>query len=161
MIDLLIDLILTLIRILLSIVLSAGALYTGISLLDRLTPEIDEWKLIKSGNAAIGMLYAAVMISTFLMVAPAIDDFRLALPDAIFSLINYAIALVGAVAIIYLTIHVADRLTADLDEFAELEKGNIAVALVLSVVLVAVAIAASQQLQELFSIIKSAESMLF
>lgn len=161
MIDLLIDFILTSIRLLLSIVLSAGALYTGISLLDRLTPGIDEWKLIKSGNAAVGLFYGAVMISIFIMVAPAIEGFELAIPGMIFSVINYAVALLAAIIVVYLTIHVADRLTADLDEFAELEKGNLAVAVVLSVVIIGVVLAASQPLETLLSIIKSAESMLF
>jgi len=161
MIDLLIDFILTSIRILLSIVLSAGALYTGISLLDRLTPGIDEWKLIKSGNAAVGVFYGAVMISIFILVAPAIEDFQLALPEIIFSVINYAVALLAAIVIVYLTIHVADKLTADLDEFAELEKGNLAVAVILSVVVIGVVLAASQPLENLLSIIRSAESILF
>ena len=161
MIDLLIDFILTSIGLLVAMVLSAGALYTGISLLDRLTPGIDEWKLIKSGNFAIGLFYASVMVSVFIMVAPSIAAFQLSLPGIIISLVNYVIALFVAILVVYLTIHMADRLTVDLDEFAELEKGNIAVALIVSVVIVAVALAASEQLAELHSIIRSAESILF
>ena len=56
----------------------AGALGMGIGLavllwiFTRLTPEVNEWKLIKEGNLAMGIVVAAVIIAAGLVVAAAI-----------------------------------------------------------------------------------------
>jgi uncharacterized membrane protein YjfL (UPF0719 family) len=168
--EILIGFILAVLRILSAIVLSAGALYSGISMLDRLTPGIDEWKLIKKGNLAVGLLYATVMLAIMLFTGPRVLDFTMYIQAALpieltayalfISFINYLLALLLGTFVIFLTIHIVDRLTHDLDEFAELEKGNVAVALIMSVVLIAVVIAVTSPFESLFGMIKSVESIL-
>ena len=157
-------------KILFSIVLSAGALYTGMNLLDRITVGIDEWKEIKKGNMAIGILYAAVMISIIMLLSPRIGEFIFYLQGGLdlgttikllaLTFFNYIVALFASVFIIYLVIHVIDRITPDLDELAELKKGNLAVALILSVALLLVVLAVQPSIENLFDIIKSLESVL-
>ncbi len=168
--EILIGFLLAGLKILFAIILSAGALYSGISMLDRLTPGIDEWKLIKKGNLAVGLFYAAVMFAVMLFTGPRVLEFTMYLQTvlpieltayALFvSFINYLLSLLLGIFVIFLTIHVIDRLTHDLDEFAELEKGNVAVGLIMSVVLIAVVISVTTPFESLFGIIKSLESIL-
>jgi len=168
--ELLIDFILAFIRILAAIILSASALYTGISMLNRLTSGIDEWKLIKKGNVAVGLFYTTAMFSLMIFVAPRISEFIVYIQDVlpieitilnlIILFVNYVLSLILGTLIIFLTIHIIDRLTSDLDEMAELERGNVAVALIMSIVLVSVVLASSVPAESVFSIIKSLEAAL-
>jgi uncharacterized membrane protein YjfL (UPF0719 family) len=165
-----IDMILSAVRLLAAMVFSAGALYSGMSLLDRLTQGIDEWKEIKKGNLAFGLLFASVMIATILLVEPRISDILLFIQSDLpavltaqllaLMLANYFIGLFLAIVIIYLTINLIDRITPDLDELAELKKGNLAVALVLSLAIVLVIIAVRIPLENVFVLIKNLESTL-
>lgn len=158
------------VKILSAIVLSAGALYSGISALDRLTPGIDEWKQIKKGNSAVGLFYATVMISIMILVLPRIEEFlvfiQASLPIELtayflfLTLVNYLIALLISIVIIFLTIHVIDRITPDVEEMEQLEKGNIAVGLIMSVVLLAVVLACTVPVESMFLMIKSVESII-
>jgi uncharacterized membrane protein YjfL (UPF0719 family) len=163
-----VELVIAVFRIISALVFSAGALYSGMNLLDRLTPGIDEWKEIKKGNAALGILFAAVMISTFLIVEPRISDLLLYIQGDLPVLLtiklitlmtlNYLAALFSGILMIYLTIGLIDRITPDLDELAELKKGNLAVAIILSVALILIIVAGSVPLETIFSIIKDMES---
>jgi uncharacterized membrane protein YjfL (UPF0719 family) len=169
-IDLLVQLAVSLIRMLAAIVLSAGALYSGISLLDRLTSSIDEWKEIRKGNAALGILFASVVISVFLLTESRISDFVFSVSwgfDPVLvakilaiTFINYLLGIFASLIIIFLTINVIDRITPDLDELAELKKGNLAVAILLSVSIVLVVLAVRSPLEAAFGILKGIESAL-
>ncbi len=153
-----------------AIVLSAGALYSSINMLDRLTAGIDEWKLIKGGNVAVGIFYGAVMLSIVVLVGPRIAEFVGYLVSGLpleyliialfFSLVNYLLGLLAAIVIIFLTIHVIDRLTSDLDEFKELERGNVAVAVIMAVVLLSVVLASTGPLEAAFGLINYLESLI-
>jgi uncharacterized membrane protein YjfL (UPF0719 family) len=50
------------------------------------------------------------------------------------------LGIVLAVAAIYLSLNILDKLTKDVDEFEEIKKGNIAVALMMASVIIAVAV---------------------
>ena len=149
--DIIIQIALDTARVLVAIILSAGALYSGMNMLDRITPDLDEWKEIKKGNLALGILFAAVMISLVLLIEPRIIDFvsniRIdvapitAAKLLIVTLFNYIIGLLSGIFVIYLTLHIIDRITPDLDEMKEMKKGNIAVALIYSVALILVILA--------------------
>lgn len=146
-----------------ALVLTAGGLYTGIGVLDRLTSGIDEWKEIKKGNVAVGVFYAAVMLSLVLLIGPRIQEFMaLVQPGALlpllgFALLNYLAGLLAAIMVIYLSIHLLNHLTADLDEASELKKGNVAVSLIMSVVVLSMASATSLAMEAFFITLKSAE----
>lgn len=168
--EILIGIILAGLKILSAIVLSAGALYSAISMLDRLTVNIDEWKLIKKGNLAVGLFYSAVMLSIMLFAGPRIADFtmyiqsvmpiELTLYALVLTFVNYLLSILLGTFVVFLTIHVIDRLTQDLDEMAELERGNVAVALIMSVVLIAVMLSATNPAESIFAMIKSVEAIL-
>jgi len=166
-----VDLVRVLAGIIVSLVLSAGALYSGMGLLDRLTAGIDEWKEIRKGNAAVALLYGAVMCSMLLLIGPRIAEFVYLIQQdltqplttlqlaifLLFLLLNYLLSVLGAIILVYLTINLVDRITPDLEELAELKKGNMAVAIILAVALVLIVLAAAQPMEALFTMIKSVE----
>jgi uncharacterized membrane protein YjfL (UPF0719 family) len=49
--------------VLLVIALSFVAQYAGLSVLDKLTKDIDEWAELKKGNVAVALIMAAVVIA--------------------------------------------------------------------------------------------------
>ena len=141
--------IVALLQLFLGMVFSITAIYTGLSLIDRLTREIDEWGLIKKGNAAAGVFFALVVLSLILMIEPSISATVLSVHDAIMSgmalafvlhLLVLVVAFLVSVLSIYTTLRVIDAMTADVSEFAEIKKGNVAVALVTGATLLAVSL---------------------
>ncbi len=160
-------------RILAAIGLSAGAIYTGIGLFDRLTSGIDEWNEMKKGNVAIGIVLVSIMASMLLLMEQRIGELVFAIQPAnpalpwsvvalilCFTLLNYLLGLLAAVVLIFLTINIVDRITHDLDEFAELKKGNAAVALVLAAAILLVVFAARPSLESAFTMLINLESTL-
>jgi uncharacterized membrane protein YjfL (UPF0719 family) len=162
-----IQLAVALVRVLAAIILSAGALYSGINLFDRLTSGIEEWKELKKGNLAIGLLLSAVMVSLVLLMESRISEFIYAIRAdldpltlvalLLFTLLNYVLGIIAGIVLIFLTIHTIDRITPDVDETQELRKGNLAVALLLSAALILVVLAARPPLESAFGILKSLE----
>lgn len=158
-----------LIKIIFAIILSCFALYSGISLLDRLTSGINEWEQIKKGNLAIGLFYASVMLSIFLVVLPGILDFisyiypffsfQLIATLLFFAFINFLIRLFVGIGVIYLVIHIIDKITPDIDELIELEKGNLAVSLIFSIVILSVVFATIGPIDSLLSVVESLEQI--
>ncbi len=166
--ELFIGLGITALRIVAAMALSAGALYSGIALLDRLTSGIDEWKELKKGNAAMGILVLSVMASFILLMEPlivaAVYSIRADLPAQTlalviaFTLLNYLAGLLASIVLVFLAINLADRLTPDIEEFAELKKGNVAVALVLGAALLFISLAVRGPFESAFDMLISLES---
>ncbi len=167
---LLVDLVVVLIQALSAMVLSAMAIYSGMGALDRMTHGIDEWKEIKKGNAAAGVLLVAIIGSIMLLMEPRIREFifsvRSDLPVLfvaklmVVSLLNYVLGLLASIFAVFLTIHLIDRITTDMDEFAELKKGNVAVALVFAAALVLIIIGIQTPFESLFEALQALESAL-
>ncbi|MBI5047274.1 DUF350 domain-containing protein [Candidatus Micrarchaeota archaeon] len=168
--DTLVGFVFAFVKILVTIVLSLGAAYSGISFLDKLTRGIDEWKEIKKGNLAVGVLYSAVILSLALLVMPRIEDFVMYVAPnanvstAFYSLavtfVNYLLSLFLGVFFIYLTINLLDYVTTDLDEMDALKKGNVTVALIMAVVIISVMIVARFPFENIFVLLKSVEGIL-
>lgn len=136
------------IQLVVGLALAMGSVYIGLKMFDRLTKGVDEWQEILKGNVAVGILMAAVIFSIANVVqsgvgsllanlgtAQGIDNMLIALG---LGLVNLAIGLIAAVFAIWVAIRVLDRITKDVDEMAELRKGNVAVAVIMAGVLLAV-----------------------
>ncbi|VVC04772.1 Uncharacterised protein [Candidatus Bilamarchaeum dharawalense] len=168
--NIIVYLMLAIVKIVAAIALSANAAYMGMSLLDRVTSQIDEWKEIKKGNVAVGILYAASILSLIILVEPQIFGFVNAIQFEVsaqyllgtlaFALANYFVAILIGIIVIYLSIHVVDKLTPDLEELKELKKGNVAVAIVMAVVLISIAFALRGPFESVFETISSLESLI-
>jgi uncharacterized membrane protein YjfL (UPF0719 family) len=142
------------IQLIIAIILAVVALYIGFSVLNRITKGMDEAKELAKGNVAVGILIASVFIGIAVVVQSGVSGVSLGIAKAmsvgIFSvdgLVAIAVAIlqlilgiVLAIVSIYLALKVLDRLTKGVEEFEELKKGNVAVALEMAGVIIAVAV---------------------
>jgi uncharacterized membrane protein YjfL (UPF0719 family) len=142
------------IQLIIAIILAVVALYIGFSVLNRITKGMDEAKELAKGNVAVGILIAAVFIGIAVVVQSGVSGVSLGIAKAmsvgIFSvdgLVAIAVAILQlilgiilAIVSIYLALKVLDRLTKGVEEFEELKKGNVAVALEMAGVIIAVAV---------------------
>jgi len=132
------------VNLLVGLVLAIASIYIGINLLDKLTKGIDEQKELKKGNAAVGILMAAVILSIANVIQSGVGGLTAAMTTGfsvgaiLAGLVQVGVGLVLAVVGIYMAINVLDKITTDIDEMAELKKGNVAVAIVMAGVLLAV-----------------------
>jgi len=145
----LVGVLVALVQLFLGLVFSVSAISAGLTLLDRLTKEADEWKLIKKGNVAVGVLYGMVTLSLIIMIEPSVLATVTSVSGAIMAgawlafvlqLLTLVIALLLSVLMIYTTLRVVDGLTADVSEFGEIIKGNVAMAILTGSMVLAVSL---------------------
>ncbi|MDD1674887.1 MAG: DUF350 domain-containing protein [Methanomicrobiales archaeon] len=142
------------VQLIISILFAVIALYIGFSVLDRITKGIDEQKEIAKGNAAIGILIASIFIAIAIVVQSGVAGLSTGIgialaagTDPLSGIIAISVALIQlilgialAVGAIYLALNIMDRMTRGINEFEELKKGNVAVALEMAGVIIAVAV---------------------
>jgi uncharacterized membrane protein YjfL (UPF0719 family) len=143
------------IQLVIAIILAVAALYIGFSVLGKITKGIDEEKEIAKGNTAVGILVAAVFIAIGIVVQSGVSgisvgisqalnvwssDIGLGITIIVVSVLQLLLGIVLAIAAIYLALNILDKMTKGIDEFAELKKGNVAVALEMAGVIITVAI---------------------
>ena len=141
-------------QLVISIILAVVALYIGFSVFGKITKGIDEQKEIAKGNTAVGIIIASVFIAIGIVVQSGVQGISVGLSQAmqvgilssegiaiiIVSIVQLVLGIVLAIAAIYLALNILDKLTKGIDEFAELKKGNVAVALEMAGVIITVAI---------------------
>ncbi len=136
------------IQLIIAILLAVVALYIGYSTFSRITKGMDEQKELMKGNAAVGIIIAAVFFAIALVVQSGVAGISVGIINAldgdwlalVAAFIQLVLGIILAIAAIYLALNILDRLTKGVDEFAELKKGNVAVALMMAGVIVATAI---------------------
>ncbi|WML66671.1 MAG: hypothetical protein METHP_00115 [Methanoregula sp. SKADARSKE-2] len=143
-----------LIQLVIAVIFAVIALYIGFSVLGKITKNIDEEKELAKGNTAVGIIVAAVFVAIALVVQSGVSGLSVginkALDVGLFSLdgmlavgvalIQLILGIILAVGAIYLALNVLDKLTKGVEEFEELKKGNVAVALEMAGVIIAVAV---------------------
>ena len=135
-------------QLIIAIILAVVSLYIGFAMLSRMTSKIDEEKELAKGNVAVGILVASVFVSIAIVVQSGITGISIGLKDAIngniysliASIVQLILGIILAVAVIYLALNIFDKLTKGIDEFEEIRKGNVAVAIELAGVIIAVAL---------------------
>lgn len=150
----LINAVVGLLQLVIAIVFAVIALYIGFSMLGKITKGIDEEKELAKGNTAVGIIVASVFIAIAVVVQSGVQglsigigkaavvglfsfDGLLAIGAAFFQLI---LGILLAIAAIYLALNILDKLTGGIEEFEEIKKGNVAVALEMAGVIIAVAV---------------------
>ncbi len=142
------------IQLILAIILAVISLYIGFAFLSRITRIVEEEKEIGKGNVAVGIVVASVFFAIAIVVQSGIagisNGFSMALQVGILSveglstigvsILQLVLGIILAVVSIYIALYILDRLTKGLNEFEELKKGNVAVALEMAGVIVAVAV---------------------
>ena len=153
--------ILLLAQVVIAAVVGAVATYASVVLFDRATQGIDEWEDLKKGNAAIGIVLGAMVVAVAWVIRPAlrmpIGQWDVGASRVIFALgveaLQLLVGLMLAVLSILFSVWLFDRLTTDLDEWAELKRGNVAVAALLAGVIVSVALLISVALTGIYDLI--------
>jgi len=136
------------IQLVIAIILAVVALYIGFSVLGKITKGIEEEKEIARGNAAVGILVASVFIAIAIVVQSGVAGVSIGISRAlagdlialVASILQLILGIILAIVAIYLALNILDKLTKRIDEFEELKKGNVAVALEMAGVIIAVAI---------------------
>jgi len=137
-----------LIQLLIAIILAVVALYIGYSTFSRITKGMDERQELARGNVAVGIIIAAIFFAIALVVQSGVAGISIGISNAlagdwislIAAFIQLILGIILAIAAIYIALNILDRLTKGIDEYAELKKGNVAVALMMAGVIVSTAI---------------------
>ncbi|HOT04335.1 MAG TPA: DUF350 domain-containing protein [Methanolinea sp.] len=137
-----------LVQLLIAILLAVVSLYIGYSTFSKITKGMDEAAELKKGNVAVGIIIASILFAIAIVVQAGIAGISIGIMNALqgdwFSLIAAVIQLILgiilAVAVSYFALNVMDKLTKGIDEFEELKKGNVAVALLMAGVIIATAV---------------------
>jgi uncharacterized membrane protein YjfL (UPF0719 family) len=141
------------IQLVIAIFFAVVALYIGFWVLGKITRDIDEEKELAKGNAAVGILVASVFIAIALVVQSGVSGLSVGINKAlslglnsdgiltiVIAIVQLILGIILAVGAIYLALNILDRLTKGVNEFEELRKGNVAVALEMAGVIIAVAV---------------------
>lgn len=151
---LLVNAIVGIVQLIIAIIFAVVALYIGFSTLTKITKGMDEEKELAKGNPAVGIIVASVFIAIALVVQSGVQGISIGIGKAaavgLFSVdgilaigaafVQLILGIVLAIAAIYLALNILDKLTKGVDEFEELKKGNVAVALEMAGVIIAVAV---------------------
>ena len=128
------ELLLSLAQLAIAIVLSAIAAYLAFYLFQWFTRNLDEWEELRQGNAAVGIVLGAIVVSVAIVLRPALTVntgtwdvggelfFRVLLTEAL----QLAVGLVLAIITLALALYLFAGLTRGIDEVQELKKGNLA-----------------------------------
>ncbi len=142
------------IQLIFAILFSVAALYIGFSVFGRITRGMDEEKELSKGNAAVGILIASIFIAIAIVVQSGVAGVSTGITTALdvgilsmegmaaigVSLLQLILGIALAVGSIYLALRILDHLTKTIEEFKEIARGNVAVALEMAGVIIAVAV---------------------
>jgi uncharacterized membrane protein YjfL (UPF0719 family) len=154
---------LSLAQLAVAIVLSAIAAYLAFYLFQWFTRGLDEWEELRRGNAAVGIVLGAVVVSVAIVLRPALnvttaawdvgsDLFvRVLLAEAL----QLAVGLVLAVITLALALYLFAALTRGIDEIAEIRNENLAIAGLLAGVVLAVGLMVSQGVAQVMTLVSS------
>ena len=141
-------------QLIISIIFAVIALYLGFAVMGKITKNLDEEKELAKGNVAVGIVVASVFVAIALVVQSGVSGLTVGINKALnaglftlegllsigVALIQLFLGIILAVGAIYLALFILDRLTENLREFEEIRKGNIAVALEMAGMIIAVAV---------------------
>jgi uncharacterized membrane protein YjfL (UPF0719 family) len=139
------QLIISVANIIIAVILGVIASYIGVWLFAKSTRHLDDWGEVRRGNTGMGIVMGAIIIGIAIILKPAID-----LPLAVEverpflvllgEIIGIAVGLVLAVSAIVFSAGMFGRLVGDIDELSELQRGNMAVAVIMAAVILALSL---------------------
>ncbi|VVB98782.1 Uncharacterised protein [uncultured archaeon] len=141
---------LALVQLIIGLALAMVSVYLGLKMFDKMTEGTNEMAELKKGNVAIAILLGAIVFSianvveggvagltNTMMLVPGLSPMEIA-AALLIGVVNLALGLIFAIFSIYIAIYILDKITTDIDEFKELRRGNVAVAILMAAVLFAV-----------------------
>ncbi len=151
-------------QLVISIITAALVAFLSIWLFDRTTRGIDEWNELRKGNMAVGVVLAALIVGVGIILRPGLAPAALNLDvgptNAVVvklavQLIQILVGLLLSVVAIGASLWIFTRLTGAIDEWAEIGRGNVAIAIVLAGVVIATALIVSTALDAILLMLVS------
>jgi uncharacterized membrane protein YjfL (UPF0719 family) len=144
-------------QIIVAVILAAISSYLGMLLFNRATRDLDEWAELRRGNTAMGLVLGSIILGIALILRPALtvpamSDAGARLYPVLATAVQVAAILLGlvlALSAIIFAVGLFDRLTGQIDELAELQRGNVAVAAVMVGVVLAVSLLMSRAVEQI------------
>jgi len=134
------------VQLLLGIALALAAIYIGLKVLDKMTPNLPMWEEIKKKNMAVGITAAAVVVSIAACIGNGLakfaDGFKGGELDWVLiggACATVVVGLLFGIIGIWIALKVLDRLTPDIPLEETLKKGNLAWGILVAGVLYAIA----------------------
>jgi uncharacterized membrane protein YjfL (UPF0719 family) len=142
------------VQLIIAVIFAVVALYIGFSVFGKVTREVDEQKELAKGNVAFGIIVAAIFVAIGVVVQSGVTGISVGISKAsalgltsvdgltvvAIAIIQLVLGVLLAIGSIYLAINIFDKLTKQINAFEELKKGNVAVALEVAGVIIAVAL---------------------
>ena len=139
------QLIVSVANIIIAVILGVIASYIGVWLFAKSTRHLDDWGEVRRGNTGMGVVMGAIIIGIAIILKPAVDlplTIEIANPLIVLlgELVGIAAGLILAISAIVFSAGMFDRLVGDIDELSELQRGNLAVAVIMAAVILAVSL---------------------
>ena len=142
------------VQLIIAVIFAVVALYIGFSVFGKVTRDVDEQKELAKGNVAFGIIVAAIFVAIGIVVQSGVTGISVGISKAatlgftsvdgllviVIAVVQLVLGVLLAIGSIYLAISVFDRLTRQMKAFEELKNGNVAVALEVAGVIIAVAL---------------------
>ena len=139
--------------LLIGLILSSVGIYLGLYLFQMILgmgpkKKTMNWQQeLKSGNHAVAVLLVAIIIAIALVIQAGlrgVGDLSQNVDEEtflqlIYGIIQICIGIVISIVAIYVAVKIFDGFTREIDEFQEIKDGNVAVALVVGGIIVAIA----------------------
>jgi uncharacterized membrane protein YjfL (UPF0719 family) len=134
-------------NIIIAIILGVLASYIGVWLFSRSTRHLDDWAEVRRGNIGMGIVLGAIIVGIAIILKPAVDlplSINSANPGFVLlgEIAGIVVGLVLALSAIVFSVGLFGRLMAgnNIDELYELQNGNVAVAIIMAGVILAVSL---------------------
>jgi uncharacterized membrane protein YjfL (UPF0719 family) len=136
----------SLVPLLIALVVAAVGSFWGFKLFSRLTKGIDEAAELKKGNIAVGIILLSVMVALGIVLQAGLSGISSGIDYALrvglvtpmdiiaicIALIQFVLGALLAILAVFFSFYVFNRLTPDVNEFAEIAGGNVAMALLMA-----------------------------
>lgn len=143
-----------LIQLVITLVFAVLALYIGLAVYSRIVQTVDTDAEFSRGNVAVAIVIAAVFVAIAIVVVYGAAGLTMGIGKALetgmltvdgffilgIALVQFFLGIVLAVGAIALSLKVLERLVTGIDVFKELQKGNVAVALMVAGIIIAMAV---------------------
>lgn len=155
--------------VILSLVLGVFVLFLGFRLFSRFTYSIDEEEELQKNNIAVALLSASLIFALGYMmksaVYPLVRDFfnilfysdegvgRMLIGFGLI-VIQFLVSLIVSIGSLWLGVKGFSWLTRNIDEFEEIRSNNIAVAILMSVIIITVALFLKEGVEKLLQVIR-------
>jgi len=143
-----------LVQLVIAVIFAVIALYLGFSVFGKVTRDVDEQKELAKGNTAFGIIVVAIFVAIGIVIQSGVTGISVGISKAAtlgltsvdglivitIAILQLVLGVLLAIGAIYLAISIFDRLTRQINAFEELKKGNVAVALEIAGIIIAVAL---------------------